>query len=197
MQTVKRRIAPADVIPRAEYGHQRAELRRNMVAAKKNRRVDVGPFATFYFENYATMWHQVHEMLFVEKGGPEQIADDLAAYNPLIPQGSELIATVMFEIDDPVRRTRVLGRLGGIETAAFITVAGETVKGVAEADQDRTTAEGKASSVQFVHFPFTAAQVAAFRQPEAQVIIGFNHAEYGHMAVMPEVARQALAQDFD
>ena len=197
MEMVKRRITPAEIIPRTEYGQQRAELRRNMVAVKKNRRVDVGPFATFYFENYATMWHQVHEMLFVEKGGPEQIADELAAYNPLIPQGSELIATVMFEIDDPVRRARVLGRLGGIESAAFMTVGGETVKGVAEADQDRTTEEGKASSVQFVHFPFTATQIAAFRQADAQVIIGFSHAEYGHMAVMPEAARQALAQDFD
>lgn len=197
METVKRRIAPSDVIPSAEYGRQRAELRRNMVAVKKNRRVDVGPFATFYFENYATMWHQVHEMLFVEKGGPEQIADELAAYNPLIPQGRELVATVMFEIDDPVRRARVLGRLGGIESTAFMTVAGETVKGVAETDQDRTTEDGKASSVQFIHFPFEAAQIAAFRQPGAQVIIGFSHAEYGHMAVMPDAARQALAQDFD
>jgi hypothetical protein len=197
METVKHRIAPADLISREEYGRQRAELRRSMVAIKKNRRVDVGPFATFYFENYGTMWHQVHEMLFIEKGGPEQIADELAAYNPLIAQGSELVATVMFEIDDPVRRARVLGRLGGIESTAFMTVAGETVKGVAEADQDRTTAEGKASSVQFVHFPFTAAQIAAFRRPGAQVVIGFDHAEYGHMAVMPEAARQALAQDFD
>lgn len=197
MQTVKRRIARADVLPSAEYGPRRAELRSNMVAVKKNRRVDVGPFATFYFENYATMWHQVHEMLFIEKGGAAQIDDELAAYNPLVPQGRELVATVMLEIDDAVRRASVLGRLGGIEATAFLTVAGETIKGVAEADQDRTTADGKASSVQFIHFPFTDAQVAAFGQPGAQVVLGFSHPEYGHMAVMPEAARQALAQDFD
>ena len=93
-----------------------------MSEIKKNRRLEVGPFATFYFESYDTMLHQVHEMLFIEKGGAEQLPDELAAYNPLIPQGSELVATVMFEIDDPVRRARVLGMLGGVEHKAFIRV---------------------------------------------------------------------------
>ena len=98
---------------------------------KKDRRLEVGPFATFYFECYDTMLHQVQEMLFIEKGGEEQIEDELAAYNPLIPQGSELVATVMFEIDDPVRRARVLGMLGGVEDKAFIRVGGDTIRGVA------------------------------------------------------------------
>ncbi|MBM3572923.1 MAG: DUF3501 family protein [Alphaproteobacteria bacterium] len=197
MVASKRQITRADVLSMADYARQRAELRRNVVAVKKNRRVDVGPFATFYFENYATMWHQVHEMLFVERGGEDQITDELNAYNPLIPQGKELVATVMFEMDDPVRRARVLGRLGGVEHAAFVKIGNGTIKGVAEADAERTNDQGKASSVQFIHFPFSPEQIAAFCAPGAQVILGFDHGEYGHMAVMPEAARQALSQDFD
>ena len=102
-----RKIEPSVIIPLAEYGPLRAERRKRMSEIKKDRRLEVGPFATFYFESYDTMLHQVHEMLFIEKGGAEQLPDELAAYNPLIPQGSELVATVMFEIDDPLRRARV------------------------------------------------------------------------------------------
>ena len=107
-----RKIEPSVIIPLAEYGPQRAERRKRISEIKKNRRLEVGPFATFYFEIYDTMLHQVHEMLFIEKGGAEQLPDELAAYNPLIPQGSELVATVMFEIDDPIRRARVLAHAG-------------------------------------------------------------------------------------
>lgn len=192
----KREITTADILPLAEYGKQRSELRRKIVARKKLRRMEVGPAATFYFECYETMLQQVQEMLYIEKGGEAQVADELSAYNPLIPNGTELIATVMFEIDDPVRRTRFLARLGGVETHAFIRLGADIVRGVPEADQERTNEEGKASSVQFIHFPFTAAQIAAFRTANAQVIVGFDHPEYSHMAVMGEAVRQELAGDF-
>jgi len=191
-----RKIEPSVILPLAEYVSQRAERRTRMSAIKKNRRLEVGPFATFYFESYETMLHQVQEMLYIEKGGAEQLPDELAAYNPLIPQGAELVATVMFEIDDPVRRARVLGSLGGIEHKAFIRIGGETVRGVAEDDQERSREDGKASSVQFMRFPFTAAQIAAFKDGKDEVLVGFEHANYGHMAVMPAVVRQALAADF-
>lgn len=191
-----RRIEPSVIIPLAEYGSQRAERRKRMTEIKKDRRLEVGPFATFYFESYDTMLHQVQEMLFIEKGGAEQLPDELAAYNPLIPQGSELVATVMFEIDDPIRRARVLGMLGGVEHKAFLRVGTDTIRGVAEDDQDRTREDGKASSVQFIRFPFTAAQVEAFRSGAGDVIVGFDHANYGHMAVMPSAVRQALSRDF-
>jgi hypothetical protein len=193
----KREITPADVLPPAEYAKRRAAMRAEIVRRKKNRRIEVGPCATFYFECYETMLQQVQEMLHIEKGGEAQIADELSAYNPLIPNGGELIATVMFEIDDPVRRARVLGRLGGVENAMFIKLGDEKVAGVAEEDQDRTNAEGKASSVQFVHFPFTEAQIAKFRAPGQTVIIGLDHENYAHMAVMPDATRQELAGDFD
>ena len=191
-----RQIDASAILPAAEYVKVRPERRRRITELKKNRRLEVGPFATFYFENYDTMLHQVHEMLFIEKGGAEQLPDELAAYNPLIPRGSELVATVMFEIDDPLRRARVLGSLGGVERHAFLRVGGDTIRGVPEDDQERTRDDGKASSVQFIRFPFTAAQVAAFRGGAGDVVVGFDHANYGHMAVMPPATRAALAEDF-
>jgi len=192
----KREITPTDILPIADYARQRTELRRGIVAKKKLRRMEVGPASTFYFECYETMLQQVQEMLFIEKGGAAQIADELEAYNPLIPKGSELVATVMFEVDDPVRRARFLARLGGVENHMFIRAGNETMRGLPEDDQERTNEEGKASSVHFVHFPFTAAQIQAFKQPNTQVLIGFDHPEYSHMAVMPEAIRNELAGDF-
>ncbi|TAJ88855.1 DUF3501 family protein [Reyranella sp.] len=191
-----RKIDASMIIPLAEYVGQRAERRKRIAEIKKSRRLEVGPFATFYFESYDTMLHQVHEMLFIEKGGAEQLVDELAAYNPLIPQGSELVATVMFEIDDPLRRARVLATLGGVEQRAFIRINGATVRGVAEDDQERSREDGKASAVQFIRFPFTAAESAAFKSGAGDVVVGFDHPNYGHMAVMPEAVRQALSADF-
>jgi hypothetical protein len=192
----KTEITRADILPLDEFAKIRKTKRQELVDIKKNRRVEVGPVATFYFENYQTMWWQVHEMLFIEKGGEEQIPDELAAYNPLIPKGHELVCTVMFEIDEPVRRANFLARLGGVEETAFLEFGGETVAGAPEADVDRTSEEGKASSVQFIHFPFTDAQVRKFAAAGTQVVIGFRHPQYAHMTVMPEAVRATLAGDF-
>jgi len=190
-------VTRADILPMAEYGQRRIEFRNRVLALKRNRRVAVGPVATFHFECYETMWQQIHEMLWIEKGGESQIEDELRAYNPLIPKGRELVATVMFEIDDPVRRKAFLSQLGGVEKTAFLRFNGETITGVPEADLDRTSADGKASSVQFIHFPFADAQVSSFRSPGTEVVLGFTHPNYGHMAVLPEIVRQTLARDFD
>jgi hypothetical protein len=192
-----RQITPADIIPAAEYASRRQELRAAIVAMKRQRRLQVGPYATMHFENFDTMRMQVQEMLHIEKGGAEQLPGELAAYNPLIPNGHELVATVLFEIDDPVRRAAFLGKLGGVEETAFIEVAGMRVAGVAEADQDRSTVEGKASAVQFIHYPFKPAEIAAFKKASARVVVGFDHPAYAHMTVMPEPVRAALAADFD
>ncbi|WP_298368174.1 DUF3501 family protein [Azospirillum sp.] len=192
----KTEITQADILPMAQYTAERAERRKALVALKKNRRLSVGPHATFFFENYETMWQQIHEMLRIEKGGEEQVADELRAYNPLIPKGRELVATVMFEIDDADRRHRVLSALGGVEAHMEIKIGGETVRGRSEADVERTNAAGKTSSVHFIHFDFTDAQVDAFRHPGAPVMVGITHPNYGHLAVMPEAVRAALAEDF-
>lgn len=190
------KITAEQILPLDVYGQQRDALRMAILPVKARRRIAIGPDCTAYFENAETMLHQVHEMLWIEKGGEGQLADELAAYNPLIPQGRELVATVMFEIDDPVRRKAVLGKLGGVEHNIFIEIDGKRVATRPEVDVDRTTTEGKASSIHFVHFDFSPEQIMAFRQPSARVVIGVDHADYGHMAVMPEAMRQELGRDF-
>ena len=193
----KRAIARADILPPEVYARERKALRQDIVSIKKLRRVEVGPFATFYFENFQTMWHQVHEMLHVEKGGEGQIADELRAYNPLIPQGRELVATVMFEIEDPERRAAALRRLSHIERHMFLDVNGARIAAQAEHDVERTRADGKTSSVHFVRFPLEPAHAAAFKTPGSRIMLGFDHPEYGHIAIVPEATRAALAQDLD
>src|SRR5215469_15424361 len=159
MPEAQRKITPEDVLPIAEYDLRRKALKQTLIPVKRQRRIEVGPFATFCFENYATMWLQVQEMLRIEKGGAEQLADELRAYNPLIPKGQELTATVMFEIPDARQRAALLATLGGVENNLSLRFAGEIVAGKAEQDLDYTSAEGKASSVQFVHFPFAPQQI--------------------------------------
>ncbi len=192
----KTEITRDDIMDMAEYGAIRKERRRSLIEKKKLRRIAIGPDATAHFEDYDSMWLQVHEMLYIEKGGEEQIGEELAAYNPLIPKGRELVCTVLFEVDDPDRRAQFLAGLGGIEETMFVGVDGEEVAGKAEEDMDRTTAEGKASAVQFVHFPFTDAQVEAFRRPGAEIVVGFKHPGYGHMVKLTDETRAALAADF-
>ena len=185
-----------DILPMTEYAKIRKDRRREIVALKRKRRMEIGPVAVCHFESFESMWQQVHEMLYIERGGEEQIADELAAYNPLIPKGLELVCTVMFEIDEPVRRNNFLSKLGGVEETMTIEFAGEVVTGVPEPDVDRSTADGKASSVQFLHFPFTSAQIKAFQTEETQILVGFKHEQYAHIAVMPEATRAALSKDF-
>jgi hypothetical protein len=192
-----RTITPADVLPYEAYAAERKSRRTAITELKRPRRVAVGPDATFYFENYATMLHQVQEMLHIERGGAEQLADELDAYNPLIPQGSELVATMMFEIDDERRRERELRRLTGVETKIFMEVGDEKVMGIVpEGEIERTKADGKTSSIHFLHFPFTAAQIAKFRDPATRVLLAIGHENYGHMALVEGATRASLAEDF-
>ncbi len=191
-----RAITRADVIPMAEYAKIRRDHRRKMIETKKLRRLEVGPHACFYFESYDTMWTQVHEMLLIEKGGEEQIPDELRAYNSLIPQGQELVATVMFEIDDPVRREQTLGRLGGVEDCFFLQVGADKVMGVPEGDIERTREDGKTSSVHFLRFPLEPRHIAVFRDPATQILIGCGHERYGHLAALSPASRAELTRDF-
>ena len=193
----KHEITRADIIAMDDYGKTRRERRRVIAETKRHRRIGVGPHATFYFESYDTMWMQVHEMLYIEGGGEAQIDDELSAYNPLIPQGRELVATVMFEIADENQRRGLLARLGGVEESLELCVGDAVIKAVAESDIDRTTADGKASAVHFVHFPFRDEDVARFRDPATRVTLGITHPAYGHIAIVSEEARAALAGDFD
>lgn len=190
------RIVETDIVASDVYARERAERRKALIPIKRNRRVEVGPYATFYFENYDTMLAQVHEMLHIEKGGKEQIQGELEAYNPLIPQGSELIATLMLEIDEPNRRTAALMKLAGIEDSVYLQIGTEKIRAKPTDYQDRTTEDGKTSSVHWVRIPFTNAQISAFKSSES-VILGVSHPQYGHMAIVPSEVRAELAKDFD
>ncbi len=194
---MKHQVTAADILSPEDYARVRDEKRAAISALKQNRRVPVGPYAAFYFENYDTIWLQVQEMLRIEKGGDEQLVDELRAYNPLIPNGSELTATVMFEIPDAATRARVLAALGGVENTMELRFGNEKIAGKAEQDLDYTSAEGKASSVQFVHFPFTDAQIKIFRAPETEVTLAITHPNYGHMAILSPPIKQELTRDFD
>lgn len=196
MPEAQRKILPEDLLSLAEYETRRKSLKQNLIPVKKQRRVEVGPFATFYFENYATMWLQVQEMLRIEKGGADQIPGELEAYNPLIPQGDELIATLMIEIEDGNRRNAVLLTLGGIEEKVFLEIGSDTIKASPTEYDDRTTADGKTSSVHWLRFKFSPDQKQRFAAGSERVVLGLSHPNYGHMAVLSAETRAALAKDF-
>ena len=155
MTKENRIVEKEDLIAADVYEKKRKILRKKLIEFKKSRRVPLGPYATFYFESFETMLGQIQEMLHIEKGGDEQLKDELNAYNPLIPKGNELIATLMFEIDNPILRADFLSKVGGIEKKVYMQIEDEKIKAVPEVDLDRTSSEGKASSVQFIHFNFS------------------------------------------
>ena len=196
MPREKKEILKEDIMPLDVYIKNRKELRKNIVSFKKDRRIALGPYATFYFESYETMLAQVQEMLYIEKGGEEQLKDELTAYNPLIPNGKELTATLMFEIDNPVSRSAFLSKVGGIEEKVFIKIDGESIKASPEKDVDRTSAEGKASSVQFIHFKLSDEQIQKFKSEGAEVEIGINHKEYSHTTKLSTLNLSSLSADF-
>ena len=197
MPRERREIQKEDIMSLDVYTKNRKQLRKNIVNFKKDRRIALGPYATFYFESYETMLAQVQEMLYIEKGGDEQLKDELIAYNPLIPSGKELTATLMFEIDNPVLRAAFLSKVGGIEERVFIKIDGEIIKAIPEEDVDRTSSEGKASSVQFIHFKFTDEQIQKFKSNSSEVEIGIDHNEYTHTTKLSSATLNSLSADFN
>jgi hypothetical protein len=196
MSKEKRQIEKEDLLPSDVYAKSRKQIRKDLVEFKKDRRIALGPYATFYFESFETMVAQVQEMLHIEKGGDEQLKDELIAYNPLVPNGKELTATLMFEIDNPISRAAFLGKVGGIEEKIFMKINDEIVKAVPEEDVDRTSAEGKASSVQFIHFKLNDDQVSKFKSDSATIELGIDHKEYTHTTKLAENSVKSLCADF-
>mgnify|MGYP003313080669 FL=1 len=190
-------IQKSDLLAPDVYEKNRRQMRKELVEFKKDRRVPLGPYATFYFECYETMLAQVQEMLHIEKGGDEQLNDELTAYNPLIPNGKELVSTLMYEIDNPVIRATFLGKLGGVEENVFIKIDNDTIYGKPEIDVDRTSAEGKASSVQFIHFEFDQNQISKFKGNNVSIELGIDHKEYSHSTKLSESTIKALSSDFN
>jgi hypothetical protein len=192
----KKQIVKEDLMQANVYAESRKQIRKNLVEFKKNRRIALGPYATFYFESFETMVAQVQEMLHIEKGGDEQLKDELIAYNPLVPNGKELVATLMFEIDNPLSRGAFLGKVGGIEEKIFMKINNEVIKAVPESDVDRTSAEGKASSVQFIHFKLSEDQINKFKLTDSNIELGIDHKEYSHTTKLTEKNIKSLSADF-
>ncbi len=190
-------IKEEDVIDIDRYISERTEIKKKISVLKKNRRVPVGPHATFYFECYQTMIYQVQEMLYIERGGKEQLYDEIKAYNPLVPKGKELVATLMFEIDNEKKRKDFLNSVGGIEEKIFIEINKEKIFAKPEDDTDRTSDDGKASSVHFIHFHFSQSQIESFIKNDNNVIIGFDHKNYSHFSQISEESKEELSNDFD
>ena len=189
-------IEKSDILSRDEYKSKRKSLREKMVLRKKFRRVDIGPYVTMYFENKDTIIHQINEMVYIENGGEEQINDEISAYKSLIPDGQELVATVMIEIDSPIKRAEFLAKMGGFEEQISIKIGDQLIKGKAELDGDRTTADGKASSVQFVHFEFDKNEVEIIKNHMDNVTISINHENYKHSSVLNIDTVKELVEDF-
>ena len=196
MSKEKRQIEKKDLMTADVYAESRKQIRKDLVEFKKDRRIAIGPYATFYFESFETMVAQIQEMLHIEKGGDEQLKDELTAYNPLVPNGKELTATLMFEIDNPISRAAFLGKVGGIEKKIFMKIDNEDVKGIPETDVDRTSVEGKASSVQFIHFKFNDDQINKFKSGNVSIEIGIDHKEYAHTTKLTEDNLKSLSADF-
>jgi len=192
-----KKIEKVDLLALEVYVQTRKHIRKELIEFKKNRRVALGPYATFYFESFETMLAQVQEMLYIEKGGDEQLNDELTAYNPLVPNGKELTATLMFEIDNPVSRATFLGKVGGIEEKIFIRIDNQVIKALPEKDVDRTSTEGKASSVQFIHFNLNDDQIIKFKSNNSIVEIGIDHKEYSHITKLTENNIKSLSSDFN
>ena len=190
-------IKEDDVINIDKYINERPKIKKEISEIKKFRRIAVGPYATFYFECYDTMIYQVQEMLYIERGGIEQMKDELKAYNPLVPKGKELVATLMFEIDNEFKRKEFLNSVGGIEEETFIQIGENKVMSRPEQDTDRTSEDGKASSVHFLHFDFTEELIKDFVKEQSTVLLGFNNKNYKHFSELSQEVKSELKKDFD
>lgn len=196
-EKMKTRLTKEDLLSLEEFTKIRAQKRQETLEIKKNRRVPLGSEATLFFENFDTLWWQIQEMLYIEKGGDAQMEDELLAYNPLLPQGQELVATFMIEIDDPLRRAQVLGMLGGIEHHLCLRFAGHTLKAIPEEDPNRTTESGKTSAIHFVHWAFTKDQIADFSKPHQDIIVEITHPNFSSKTLIAENVRAVLQGDFE
>ena len=189
-------LGHGDLYSLEDYAKLRSEYRAKVMAHKKNRSVPIGPSATLYFEDRMTMQYQIQEMLRIERiFEQEGIQDELDAYNPLIPDGSNWKATFMIEYPDPEERKRMLAKLIGIERAVWVQVEGfDKVRPIANEDLERET-EDKTSSVHFLRFELTQEMVAAVKSG-ADIAMGIDHSVYGHeVAKLSDGVRDSLAGD--
>jgi len=191
-----RTITADDIMAIEQYDLIRKEKKAEAIERKKLSRLSVGPNAVILFENWDSMWLQIQEMLRIEKGGPEQVADELAAYDPMVPKGSELTATVLFEVADPDQRDKFLRSIGNVEDHISIRLGDHVIKARPEGDIQRTReSDGKASAVHFFHFDFPAEAIAAWKSGEGQAMVVIDHPSYGHAALIGKNTRDFLSRE--
>jgi len=179
-----------------EYSNMRNDFRKKVMEHKKHRQVHIGPHATLYFEDLLTMQYQVQEMLRIERiFEAEGIEEELSAYNPLIPDGTNWKATFMIEFGDPEERKVALQRMLGIEDRVWVQVEGyEQVFAIADEDLERAT-QDKTSSVHFMRFELSEAMIAAAREG-SKISMGIDHVNYRYnVDGVEETVRDALSQD--
>jgi len=191
-----RTITAEDIMANEQYELIRKDKKTEALERKKLSRLSIGPNAVILFENWDSMWLQIQEMLRIEKGGAEQLADELAAYDPMVPKGGELTATVLFEVADPVQRDIFLRSIGNVEDHISIQLGGHVVKARPEGDVERTRErDGKASAVHFFHFDFPPEAIAAWKSGEGQAMVVIDHPNYGHAALIGPETRAFLARE--
>ena len=191
-----RTITAEDIMATEQYELIRKEKKAEAIERKKLSRLSVGPNAVILFENWDSMWLQIQEMLRIEKGGPEQVADELAAYDPMVPKGSELTATVLFEVADPDQRDKFLRTIGNVEDHISIRLGDHVIAARPEGDIQRTReSDGKASAVHFFHFDFPPEAIAAWKSGEGQAMVVIDHPAYGHAALIGSNTREFLARE--
>lgn len=196
MSRENRTITASDILSPESYETIRKDKKEEAIARKKLTRLAVGPYATAIFETWDSMWLQIQEMLRIEKGGAEQLVDEIAAYDPMVPKGSELTITLFFEVEDPVRRDVFLRTIGGVENHVLLQLGEDRIAARAEGDVERTrTSDGKASAVHFFHFDLTADQIARWNSGEGQAMLVIDHPNYGHAALISSESRAFLARE--
>ena len=189
------KLKVADLWKLEDYAERRPEFRRQVIAHKRQRKVHIGPHLTLLFEDRMTIQYQVQEMLRIERIFERTgIEEELAAYNPLIPDGANWKATCLIEFEDPDVRARWLAKLRGIEGELWAQV-GDLPRTVPYADEDMEREnETKTSAVHFLRFELTQAQITALKQG-GRLTFGVDHPEYGHTAIVDESVRKALLTD--
>ena len=180
-----------------EYSRIRNEFKRIAVNHRKHRQVELGDHMTLHFEDRVTVKYQIQEMLLIEKTfTAEGIQDELDAYNPLIPNGTNLKATLTIEYSDPILRAQKLEELHGVEDRVYVKVEGhQPVYAVADEDMDRST-DTKTAAVHFLRFELTPAMIADLRDSNTAFSVGSDHSLYNHYTRVNTLTKEMLAKDF-
>ena len=189
-------LTKKDLLSFEDYEKIRGQKKQEILEIKKARSLFIGPDARVIFESFETIWFQIQEMLRVEKGGEQQMEDEIEAYAPMLPQGKDLVVTVFFEISDATLRHEKLSLWGGIENHLYLSIDGEKIYGKNADDLERTNASGKTSAVHFLKFSFSDFQIAKFKQKK-NIILGFDFKLYFHTTMVLDSTIDRLIEDFN